>query len=56
MDVSDDPVWQENSMLDIQIHAASCGTVPKVLQAVAVLWVNSVECQIECGIGFSCEA
>jgi hypothetical protein len=56
MDVSDNTVWQENFMLDIQIDAALRGTIPKMLQAVAVRGVNSVEYKIECGIGFSREA
>ena len=56
MNVSDDPVRQENSMFDIQIHAVLSGTVSELLQAVAILRVNSVEYQIECRVRFSCEA
>jgi hypothetical protein len=43
-------------MFDIQIHTILSGTVPKLLQPVAILGVNSVEYQIECGIRFSREA
>src|SRR5580698_8187689 len=56
VDVSDDPVWQENSVFHIQVHAVLSGTISKLLQAVAVLGVNSVEYDIECGIRFSREA
>jgi hypothetical protein len=43
-------------MFNIQIHAALRGTISKLLQAVAVLGVNSVEYEIECWIRFSREA
>src|SRR5580704_4583646 len=56
MDVLDDAVGEENSMLDIQVHAVLCGTIPELSQSVPVLRVNSVEYQIECRIRFSCEA
>jgi len=51
----DDTVGEENSMLDIQVHAVLRGTISDLLQAVPVLGVNSVENQIERRIGFSCE-
>src|SRR6202030_627651 len=47
MDVSDDTVWQENSMLDIQIHAVLRSAISDLLQAVPVVGVNSVEYQIK---------
>jgi len=43
-------------MFDIQIHTILSGTVPKLLQPVAVVRVNSVENQIERRIRLSCEA
>ena len=55
VDVLDDTVWQENSMLDIQVHAVLRGAISDLLQAVPVVGVNSVENQIERRIGFSCE-
>src|SRR5580700_8125183 len=56
MNVSDAPIRQEHSMLDIQIHAILSSAVPNLLQAMPVFGVNSVEYQIECGVRFSCEA
>src|ERR1700723_2923504 len=56
MNVSDAPIRQEHSMLDIQIHAILSRAVPNLLQAIPVFGVNSVEYQIECGVRFSCEA
>src|SRR5580700_5861704 len=55
MNTFDDPVRQENSVLNIQVHAVLSGTIPELLQAVPVLRVNSVEYQIQSRIGFSCE-
>src|SRR5579863_3840597 len=49
-------VSHENSMLDIQVHGVLRGTIPKLLQAVSVLGVNSVEYHIERRIRSSCEA
>ena len=43
-------------MFNIQVHTILSGTVPEFLQPVAVLGVNSVKYQIECGVRFSCEA
>ena len=43
-------------MFDIQIHTVLSGTVPKLLQTVAILGVNSVKYQIKRGVRFSCEA
>src|ERR1700733_3745562 len=55
VDVFDDPVRAEDSMFDIQIHATLRGMIPKLLQASAVLGVNSVEYEIECRVRFSRE-
>src|SRR5580700_2793616 len=55
MNTFDDPVRQENSVLNIQVHAVLSGTIPELLQAVPVLRVNSVEDQIKRRIRFSCE-
>ena len=56
VDVPDDTVWQEDSMLDIQVHAVLRGAIPELLQALPVLGVNSVEYQIDGRIRFSIEA
>jgi hypothetical protein len=56
VDVPDDTVWQEDSMLDIQVHAVLRGTIPELLQARPVFGVNSVEYQIDRQIRFSGEA
>jgi len=55
MNMFEDPVGQENSMFDIQIHAVLSGAIPDLLQAASILRVNSVECQIKRRIRFSCE-
>src|SRR5580698_5192523 len=55
MNMLDDPVRQENSVFNIQVHAVLSGTIPELLQAVPVLRVNSVEYQIKRRIGFSCK-
>jgi len=56
VDVLDDTVWHENSMLDIQVHAVLRGTIRELSHAFQVFGVNSVEYQIERRICFSCEA
>ena len=56
MDVSDGAIWQQNLMLDIQVHAVLRGMISKQLHTVEILGVNSVEYQIERRIRFSCEA
>src|SRR5580704_11809318 len=54
--VLDGTIGQENSMLDIQIHAVLRGTIPDLSHAIQVLRVNSVEYQVERRIRFSSEA
>jgi hypothetical protein len=54
--VLDGAIGQENSMLDIQIHAVLRGTIFELLHPLPVLRVNSVEYEIERRIRFSCEA
>src|SRR6202041_3382952 len=49
MNMFDDPVRQENSVFNIQVHAVLSGTIPELEQAVPVLRVNSVEYQIKIG-------
>src|ERR1700756_2197900 len=56
VDVPDGAVRQQNSMLDIQVHAVLRGAIPELLHAISVLGVNSVEYEIERRIRFSCEA
>src|SRR5260370_17863502 len=54
--ILDGNIGQENSMLDIQIHAVPRGTVLDLSHAVQFLRVNSVEYQVERRIRFSSEA
>src|SRR5260370_18587827 len=54
--VLDGAIGQENSMLDIQIHAVLRCTISELLHPLPVLGVNSVEYEIERRIRFSCEA
>ncbi len=56
MDILNDTVGEENSMLDIQVHAVLRGTIRQLSHTVQVVGVNSVENQIECRIRLSCEA
>src|SRR5260370_9565485 len=54
--VLDGAIGQENSMLDIQIHAVLRGAISEPLHPLPVPGVHSVEYEIERRIRFSCES
>jgi hypothetical protein len=56
VDVPDGTVWQEYSMLNVQVHAVLRRAIPELLQVVPVVGMNPIECQIESWMRFPCEA
>jgi hypothetical protein len=55
VDVPDGTVWQEHSMLNVQIHAVLRRAIPELLHLVQVVGMNPIEYQIESRMRFSCE-
>jgi hypothetical protein len=53
VEVLDDTIGQEHSMLNIQIHAVLRRTIPELSHIVQVIGMNPIEYQIERRIRFS---
>jgi hypothetical protein len=56
VNVLDDTIGQEDSMLKVQIHAVLCRTIPDLLQVFPVVGMSSIEYKIERRMRFSGEA